>query len=342
MDMNEIVRTAVDAYHGNVQKYSVGESQEALHNALVELNGGSTKLDYRKIRDGECKGMFALIEQILGRTVVDGLTDSDFFNSFVDFRNVAEGDQPVFTVKDSNLYDVAVGADGTQAIRRQRLSGVTETTIPTRMHYVRIYEELNRILSGRVDFNEMISDVSDSFAKQILGYIYSLWVNATQAQLGGQYFYPAAGSYSANALLQIIEMVEAASGGQQATIIGTKAALRNLAEAVQSDGAKEELHNWGYYGKFYGTPCVAIPQRFKTGLTGANGTNDFQFSDKSLAIVAGADKPIKFVYEGNPLIINRAPENNMDLTQEYLYGMKYGAGIVLAGANAGIGRYDIT
>ena len=35
------------------------------------------------------------------------------------------------------------------------------------------------------------------------------------------------------------------------------------------------------------------------------------------------------------------PLQNADFTQEYLYGEKYGMGIVLAGGNAGIGRYEI-
>lgn len=72
-DMKDIIKVAVDAYHGNVEQYSVGQSQEVLQMALVEANGGSTKLDYRKIRDGECKGLFTLIEQILSRTTVEGL-----------------------------------------------------------------------------------------------------------------------------------------------------------------------------------------------------------------------------------------------------------------------------
>ena len=31
-----------------------------------------------------------------------------------------------------------------------------------------------------------------------------------------------------------------------------------------------------------------------------------------------------------------------DFTQEYFYGEKYGMGIILAGGNAGIGRYEMT
>ena len=91
-DMNDIVKVAVDAYHGNVEQYSVGQSMDLLRKALVEANGGSTVLNYRNIRDGKCNGLFTLIEEILSRTVVEGLQASDYFNALVDFRNVAEGD----------------------------------------------------------------------------------------------------------------------------------------------------------------------------------------------------------------------------------------------------------
>ena len=62
--------------------------------------------------------------------------------------------------------------------------------------------------------------------------------------------------------------------------------------------------------------------------------------DYILTIVAGDDKPLKVVYEGDPVVIMGDPLQNADLTQEYLYAEKYGMGIVLAGGNAGIGRWD--
>ena len=48
------------------------------------------------------------------------------------------------------------------------------------------------------------------------------------------------------------------------------------------------------------------------------------------------------MYEGNPIVLMGNPLDNADLTQEYLYGEKYGLGIVLAGGNAGIGLYKIS
>lgn len=334
-EMKDIVKLAVDAYKGNVEKYSENQSQEVLRKALIEANNGSTTLNYKDIRDGKCNGLFTLIEEILSRTVVEGLQGDEYFNALVDFRNVAEGDKNLFLVKDRNLFVVAEAADGTQGIRRQRLGGVTETSIPTTLKVVRIYEELNRVLAGRVDFNEFISKVAESFRQKLLNDIYALWSGATAAQMGGTAYFPTAGTYDEDDLLDVISHVEAAAGGKQATIIGTKKALRNLKESIQSDGAKEELHGMGYYGKFFGTPCVAVPQRHKIGST------DFVMDDDVLTIIAGDDKPIKVVYEGDPIVLMGDPMTNADFTQEYLYGEKYGMGIVLAGGNAGIGRYEI-
>ena len=39
-DMKDIVKVAIDGYKGRVEKYSVGQSQELLRQALVEANGG--------------------------------------------------------------------------------------------------------------------------------------------------------------------------------------------------------------------------------------------------------------------------------------------------------------
>ena len=143
--------------------------------------------------------------------------------------------------------------------------------------------------------------------------------------------------YSEDTLLDTIAHVEAAAGGKTATISGTKAGLRRIAPSVQGRDSQSDIYNNGYYGKYYGSNVLATPQRHKIG------TTDFVFDDKTLNIVAGDDKPIKVVYEGVSTIILGNPTENADLTYEYLYGEKYGIGIVLSGgANTGIGRYTFT
>ncbi|MBR3267899.1 MAG: hypothetical protein IKI58_04115 [Oscillospiraceae bacterium] len=335
-DIKNIVKIGIDAYKGKLEMYSNDKAQDTLRKALIEANGGSTKLDPRAMRDGKCAGVFSIVEQILAGTVVDALTSNDFFNALVDYRNVADGDQAIFRVQDANLFEVAEVAEGTQAIRRQRLVGEQDVAITPTMHMVRIYEELNRVLAGRVDFNHMIDLVARSFTQKTLNDAYDLWDNATQADLGGANYFPAAGNaFSEATLLTVIEHVEAAAGGATATVIGTKMALRSLIPSIVGADQKNVVDAQGYLGKFYGSPVVAIPQRHKVG------TTSFVYDDKTITVIAGAgadSKPIKFVYEGDPIVIAREPKENMDLTYEYLYGERYGLGLVTAG-NAGIGKY---
>jgi len=269
--MNEIVKLAIDAYNGRVEKYSVEQSQDVLRQALVEKNNGKTYLDYKDIRDGKCQGLFTLIEEILSKTVVEGLQGDEYFNALAEMRNVAEGDSPVFIVEDNSVFVVSEAADGTQGIRRQRLGGSTETTIPTTLKTVRIYEEMNRVLSGRVDFNHFINKVAESFKQKLLNDMYTLWANATADQLGGTTYFPTAGSYDEDALLDLIAHVEASAGGQKATIVGTKKALRPLKESIMSNNAKEEWHKLGYVGTFFGTPVAPAPQRPKATPPGSAG-----------------------------------------------------------------------
>lgn len=337
--MNDIVKLAVDTYKGTVQTYSKEQANDALHEALIEANGGNTKLNYRNIRDGKCVGLFALVEEILKRTTSDGLQEDMFFTSMVDYRDTEEGDQNLFVVKDSTLFTVSDTADGTQGVRRQRIGGEKEVVIPTTMKTVRIYEELNRVLSGRVDFNDLIKLVADSFKQRLLQDIYNIWSGVTADQLGGTVYYPgygAAGSFSENTMLDLISHVEAAAGGKTPIILGTKKAVRRLQGSIMSDDAKNDLYHNGVYGSFYGTPVIVTPQRH------AAGTTNFVLDDNVLTVVAGDVKPIKVVREGNPLVIMGDPLTNADLTQEYLYGEKYGTGIVLDGGNGGIGRYIVT
>lgn len=333
-DMTNIVKLAIDNRRGSVEKYSLSESNKVLREALVEVNNGKTTLDIKAIRDGKCPELFGFIETVISASIIDELQNDDYFMSMVDMRNVPYGDQNIFEVEDTDLYVVDDAAQGTMGIRRQRLSGITSTPIPTRWKFVRIYEELDRVLSGRVDFNVFIDRVIRSFRAQMLNDVYGLWANATASDIGGN-FYPTAGSYNESTLLNLIEYVEAAAGGRTATIIGTKAALRNLVPAIISDNQKDDLYNMGYTGKFYGSPVVAIPQRFKAG------SQTFVFDDKKLTIIAGDDKPLKVVMEGDPLAITRNPFDNADMTHEFYYGEKYGCGLVLAGGNAGVGIYDM-
>lgn len=332
-ETREIVKLAVDTHNGKVAKYSLDEANDVLHKAIVAANNGKDYLDIRDIRDGKCNGLFSLIENIIEDTVASGLDSNDQFNTLVDYRNTARGDKNMFRVRGNDYFTVAKTANGTQGVRRQRLIDGKPISVDTYMHIIRAYDEIDRVLSNAVDINYLIDTVTKSFNQAILEESLDIWNNITGADIGANY-YATAGTFDETAMLNLIAHVQAAAGGQQAMIVGTKAALFNMKESITSDVGKDELHNFGVYGHYYGTPVVEVSQKYKAG------TQEFAFDDKAITVISGADKPIKFVYEGNALVIPSDPTKNADLTQEYTYGLMYGTALVVAG-NSGVGKYVI-
>lgn len=237
-----LIKLAVDGYKGHVAgNYSVEDTQAALRAALVEANGGKTTMSYKDIRDGKCNGVFAIVEELVNAIVEEGLKGDEFFMNLVEDRNVSLGDSPRFHVERDCLFAIAEIAEGTQGVRRQRVESGEDITINTKLHAVKIYEELNRVLSGRVDFNKLVDAVSKSFTKNELDEAYAAFTGMF-SKISAPYI--ETGSYDEDKLLDLIEHVEAATGAN-ATIIGTRKALRKVTTAVVADSAKEDMYNMG-------------------------------------------------------------------------------------------------
>ena len=321
--INDVAQVAADITNGrSLQGYSTEDGNKLVYDALVDANNGKTYLAPRDLRDGKCSALFALIETIIKKTVVEGVKGDPFLSTLVETRVVNAGEKPIFRIKDANWYTVSEVSGGNQALRRQRITGTEEVTIPTRWHAVKIYEEMERLLATIANMSEMISDVNASFQEDIWQQIAVIWQSLTQEQIGGA-VYDITGSWDEEAMLKLIQHVEAKSG-QTAAIYGTMLGLSKMTSGVVADSAKEDMYNIGYYGKFRGTNAIKVPQRHKIG------TDDFLFNDKVLTVLAGPVKPVKLVIEGNPLINLGSFFDNQDLTQDYVYGQKYGVGYVAA------------
>lgn len=323
-DVKNLIKICLDARTNHVAgNYSVEDGMETLRQALIEANGGSTKLDYRAIRDGKCNGLFAIVEEIINKVVIEGLPENCPLFNYVDYRNIAEGDTNVFELNDDGLFIVADIADGTQGIRRQRMAGGEEIAVKTQLKGIKIYEELRRVLAGRVDFNKLIDKVAESFQKKISEDMYGAVVAAFDGLVAP---YAENGTFDEAKLTEIIDHVEAATG-KKATIIGSKQAVRKITgvKGADADSAKEDLYTMGHYGHFYTTPIVVMQNGHKIG-----GTEFILGND--LYIVAGDEKFIKFVTEGDTLIIPGDMLGNADLSQEYFMAQRYGMKAVICTA----------
>lgn len=336
MENKEIVKLALDTMRNSVSgNFSAKEGAEVLRQAFIEMNGGSDKLTVKSFRDHP--QLFQLIEEVMPIMIQEGLRGDELAFNMVDYRNLAEGDQNRFWTEDNSDLIVAKIADGSTSIRRQRLNAGQYINIDTEMHAIKVYEELNRMLAGRVDFNTLVDRLTRSYTRDMRNQILAAFEGVTATTTGLNATYVKTGTFSAATLRELIDHVEA-STGEKATILGTKAGLGKIADsdanavALTAASAKEDLYNLGYFGKFYATPMVSMRQVHKPG------TDAFAINDNKIYVMAGNDKPIKFVREGEGLMVATDAFNNADLTQEYLYGEKYGIGVIF---NQKMGIYTL-
>lgn len=314
MEKNDILKLAIDTMHGTVSgNFSKEDGSEALRQAFIELNGGSDKLTVKSFRDHP--ELFQIIEEIMPIMVEEGLRGDEMIFNLVDYRNIALGDENRFWTEDNSDLIVSRIAEGSTAIRRQRLNAGQYVTIETQMHAIKVYEELNRLMAGRVDFNTLVDRLTRSFARNMRNEILACFEGVTASTTGLNATYVKSGSFNAATLRDLIAHVEAATGAT-ATILGTKAGLAKIADnsetaiSLASASAKEDLYSMGYFGKFNGTPMVSMRQAHKVG------TDTFAINDNKIYVIAGSDKPIKFVREGDGLMISTDPMSRADLTQE--------------------------
>jgi hypothetical protein len=291
--------------------FSTQDSKEVIRKALIDANGGSDKLNLKALRNGGRNDLFTIIEILIDKTVSEGLEGNEFFKKMVDERNLALGDVPSFVVEPDSILVVSDVSRGTQGIRRQRISQRTTTTLTPTARAIKVYDELSRILAGQADINVLINSVSEAVEKQKLDDIFAAWNAITSSTLGSTY-YPAAGSYDEDELLDLVNHTSAANGSVKCMLVCTLKGARKLATSVMSDNTKDEINKNGYSMVWNGITVQIVPQRHTVG------TETFIFNDNKIYIIPmNMDQPIKQVMSGESLLIMGNPLDNADLTQEF-------------------------
>ncbi len=321
----DVTKVMIDAIKGvNFENYSAAQTSEAIRNALIEMNGGSTKITPKNFYRGS--ELYTLVEELIPVIIDEGFKDDDPIFSLVEYRNIAEGDLQEFIVEADSLFLVADAAAGTRGVRRQRINNQQALTIKTSLKEVRIYEELSRLMAGKVTMEKFVEIVATSFKQKILTDVYKAISEISQETTGLSSDYVVASSgNNETALLTLIEHVEAATG-KTARIYGTKTALRKISSELTwtGDPVNSDMYEVGYVGKFYGTETYAMRQLHKPG------TSTFALDDSKVYVIAGDDKPVKVVNEGEGLLYDSDAYDRIDLTQEYVYGQAFGIGVICA------------
>lgn len=312
--MHELTKLAVDIAKGQVTNFSKDEANEVLRKELIALNGGSDKITPKSFR--KHPELFEILEEALDILIVEGLTDQ--FDSFVETVVLDWGDTKVFTIEENRLFDVAIVSDGNGDIRRDRLDS-GEITIKTQTLGIAVYEELHRMMAGRVDFAKLVENVARSYNNKIKNEVYNALYNSFD---GLSATYGVTGTFTEANLANLIAHVEAGTGAE-AMILGTKQALGKITNAELSDSLRDKKAQLGYYGVFQGTEMVEIKQAHKAG------TDTFAIDNNFLMVLPKSvdNKFVKLVLEGES-IIEETTEGRKDMQREYTFIKKAGFAVI--------------
>lgn len=323
-----VIKLAVDLCKDQVNSEfatgTVDEQMEVLRQELIKANGGSDKVNYKSMRHNVA--LFEIVESILELNDVQGFRENDFFDQFVEYKNIALGDENHFYIGDNSLFTINTIAEGVNGTLRQRINRGKTETIPTSLRVIEVYEELNRLLAGRINIIEFVEKIKDSFAEKRAEAVYHAFSEGLEGVVKP---FKETGTITEEKLLDLILHVEAATGGD-AIILGTKKALSKVPTAEKSNDAMERKNQLGFFGVFNGTPMMEVKQVHKAG------GREFAITDGTIWIVTGNDKPIKFVTEGDALFEQGSAMDNADMTVEILAGERWGIGVVL---NQAMGEY---
>ena len=318
--MSDIQEISLDLYLNQPKKYSADEANEILRNAILDACGG--KFDRYTFMDNKGK-VFAVLSETL--QVAVGYAMYEKFSELADFHNVALGDTIKFKIEDTSLFKVYVTSRGNRDIDRQKLYD-KYITVQTERIAIKIYEELDRMLAGRINWATMINRVADSMAHEIGRRIYNAVYGAYDV-LSAPYQVSMSGTFSATALETAIAHVEA-STGKTAKVMGTKAMLGKITDAEVSDEMKNTKNKMGHYGVFRGTALEVLPQGHLAG------TNTFAVNDAFLIVVPDGEKIVKVVTEGETIVDDKTDGDRNDEQIEFYMAENIGISVIKSNAYA--------
>jgi len=312
--LTDLQKLSRDVYNGSVQKYSKDEAELAIKTAVIEACGGEWNI--YSFQENKYK-VFAIMSEVLSIGLGELLTGK--FDEFVETRDTDLGDTIEFDVEDNSLFKVATIADGNTDIRRQKIYG-TKLTVATELMGVKIYEELDKFIAGRINWSKMIDKVMQSYAHEVAVKIYNAIYGSYSALVAP---YKVNAVYDKTTLTDMIAHIEA-STGQKAVVFGTKKALGKITDATPSERMKDELNMMGHYGYVAGTALLELPQAHLAG------TDTFGVNDSFLLVVPNGEKIVKLILEGDAYVYDTPAGVRNDSQLEFFFGRKAGVAVLIS------------
>lgn len=333
MDTN-LVKLCIDAARGNVgTKFTTNQASDAIRAQFVAMLG-TDKINYKTYRKFKPE-IFEILEVVLDDLITDGVTKTEFFDQFVEYRDINLGDDNIFYVEDRSVLTISEIADGHLNLRRQKLNIGESFSVTTKVYGAKVYGDFLRFITGRLDWAGLVAKIDEAMRLKLAADIYASFMGASQ-------YLPAefkkTGSFDDTKISDLIQKVSTANGHAPVIIAGTRNALKKIGAAYStqsflvSEEMKNRLNQNGILNVYEGCQLLEIPQVF------IPNTFTFSLDDTKLLVLPANTKPVKVVREGESIIEERT-EGAMDMSMEHTFITRYGIAVVF---NNAYGEYALS
>ena len=243
---------------------------------IFGVNENSSKRELKRAYREHGRDFFDIIEEVIDVVISHGFKDNEFFNNFVDYRNIALGDAYEFYMEKEVILSIAKVGTSHHDYILQRLGKGETLTIPYQRYGAAVGADINMYMIGREDWTKLTNAIARAFTVQIQQEIYAELLNAaTRIPSAVRSGFVGSGVLSAatkDAFDAILENVQTANESN-IVILGTKTALKKLNALSdvnwRAQSLKEDVSHSGRMGDYEGTVLMEIPQRFtsETDLT---------------------------------------------------------------------------
>lgn len=328
-------REIFDEEQGRVM--SKAEVDDAIRSVCFEELGLSKKSSNKEIKralkSDKANELFAIVEESIDVQVAYGLSENEFFNAYVEEKNMKDGDANEFWADDEVILTVSKIADGNHYMTTQRLGEGEAYHVETAYYGIKVGDNLRLFLIGRKSWSDFIEAAAKAYVNKVQTLISTQFATGTNL-IPVPSVLTGTGTLSSSTKAQfdaIIEKVEAANE-TSAVIMGTKTALKNLNALTKVDWAdpassiKESVANTGIIGTYEGTPLMVIPQKYEDKTL----TTPIVDNSKLYIMPAVDNKFIKFVDYGETELEIAEAGGTMDDMQTYELKRRFGVGTLMS------------
>ena len=160
-----------DEGKGKLTDYLAEEANDVVRKACFEYLGltkdSTDKQIKRALSSDRANQFFEVIEEIIDVQIAHGLSENEFFNQYVETKNMADGDRNEFWVDDEVLLTVGKTSGDHHDLSLQRLGAGQSYHVDTDVYGIKVGGDIRLFLTGRKDWGTLVDAVVDAYMRKV-------------------------------------------------------------------------------------------------------------------------------------------------------------------------------